>query len=66
MKLKSKRGEPAGAGGPELSFDKELSPEEVEALRLEEQRKQAERKRELENQELERKLKEKGIDSRFG
>jgi twitching motility protein PilU len=65
MKLKSKRGEPAGSGGPELSFDKELSAEEVEAARQEEQRKQAERKRELENQELERKMKERGIDSRF-
>jgi twitching motility protein PilU len=65
MKLKSKRGEPAGSGGPELSFDKELSPDELEAARQEEQRKQEQRKRELENQELERKMKERGIDSRF-
>ena len=65
MKLKSKRGEPPGADGPALSFDKEQSPEELEAIRQEEQRKQAERKRQLENEELERKLKEKGIDSRF-
>jgi twitching motility protein PilU len=66
MKLKSKRGEPAGAGGGlELSFDKEPSPEELEAARADEQRKQAQRKRELEDQELERRLKEKGIDSRF-
>ena len=65
MKLKSKRGEPAGSGGPELSFDKELSPDELEAARQEEQRKQEQRKRELENQELERKMKERGLDSRF-
>jgi twitching motility protein PilU len=65
MKLKSKRGEPAGSGGPELSFDKELSPDELEAARQEEQRKQEQRKRELENLELERRMKERGIDSRF-
>ena len=65
LKLKSKRGEPTGAAGPELSFDKALSPEELEAARQEELRKQAERKRELENQELERKMKERGMDSRF-
>ena len=65
MKLKSKRGEPASAGGIELSFDKELSPEEVEAARQEELRKQEQRKRELENEELERKMKAKGLDSRF-
>ena len=65
LKLKSKRGEPTGAAGPELSCDKALSPEELEAARQEELRKQAERKRELENQELERKMKERGMDSRF-
>jgi twitching motility protein PilU len=65
IKLKSKRGEPAGVSGPTLSFDKEPSPEEVQALREEEARKQAARKRELEDEELERKMKEKGIDSRF-
>jgi twitching motility protein PilU len=65
MKLKSKRGEPAGADGPVLSFDKEPTAEELEAIRSEEQRKQAERKRQLENEELERKMKEKGLDSRF-
>jgi twitching motility protein PilU len=65
MKLKSKRGEPAGADGPTLSLDHAPSAEEVEAQRLEEQRKQAQRKRELEDQELERKMKAKGIDSRF-
>ena len=66
IKLKSKRGEPPGASGPTLSFDKDPSPEEVQAIREEEARKQAARKRELEDQELERKMKEKGIDSRFG
>jgi twitching motility protein PilU len=65
MKLKSKRGEPAGADGPMLSLDHAPSTEEVEAMRQEELRKQAQRKRELEDQELERKLKAKGIDSRF-
>jgi len=65
MKLKSKRGEPPGADGPTLSFDKEPTPEELQAIREEEQRKQAERKREIENEELERKMKEKGLDSRF-
>ena len=65
MKLKSKRGEPPGADGPALSFDKEPTPEELEALRQEEQRKQTERKRELENEELERRMKAKGLDSRF-
>jgi twitching motility protein PilU len=65
IKLKSRRGEPPGTDGPTLSFDKEPTPEELEAMRAEEQRKQAERKRQLENEELERKLKEKGLDSRF-
>jgi twitching motility protein PilU len=66
IKLKSKRGEPATAGGPTLSFDKEPTADELKALREEEARKQALRKRELEDQELERKMKEKGVDSRFG
>ena len=65
IKLKSERGEPPAATGSELSFDKGQTPEEVEALRQEEMRKQAARKRELEDQELERKMKEKGLDSRF-
>jgi twitching motility protein PilU len=65
IKLKSKRGEPAGASGPTLSFDKEPSAEELQAIREEEARKQAARKRELEDEELQRKLKAKGIDSRF-
>ena len=66
MKLKSKRGEPPSAGGPTLSFDKEPTAEELEALREAERLKQAQRRRELEDQELERKFKEKGVDSRFG
>jgi len=65
IKLKSKRGEPAGASGPTLSFDKEPTPAELEAMREEEAQRQAKRKRELEDAELERKLKEKGLDSRF-
>ncbi len=65
LKLKSKRGEPAGADGPTLSLDHGPSAEEVEAQRQEELRKQVQRKRELEDQELERKMKAKGIDSRF-
>ncbi len=65
MKLKSKRGEPPSASGPTLSFDKEPTAEELEALREAERVKQQLRKRELEDQELEKKLKDKGIDSRF-
>jgi twitching motility protein PilU len=65
MKLKSTRGEPAGAAGPQLSFDKEPTAEELEVIRQAEQEKQRQRKRELEDQELEKKLRDKGIDSRF-
>jgi twitching motility protein PilU len=55
MKLKSQRGEPeAASGGLTLSFDKDPSPEEVEALRAEELLKQQQRRRELEDQELAR------------
>jgi twitching motility protein PilU len=66
MKLKSTRGEPPMAAGPSLSFDKEPTAEEVQATREAELHKQQQRRRELEDQELEKKLKEKGIDSRFG
>ena len=66
MKLKSKRGEPPSAGTPTLSFDKEPTAQELETLREAEHVKQTQRRRELEDQELERKLKEKGVDSRFG
>jgi len=65
MKLKSKRGEPAAAAGPDLSFDKGPTAEELKAERDAEMQKQQQRKRELEDQELEKKLKDKGIDSRF-
>jgi twitching motility protein PilU len=65
MKLKSTRGEPAGAAGPQLSFDKEPTAEELEVLRQAELEKQRQRKREMEDQELEKKLRDKGIDSRF-
>jgi twitching motility protein PilU len=55
MKLKSKRGEPESAdSGPTLSFDKEPSAEELEALRNAEQIKQQRKRRELEDQELEK------------
>jgi len=66
IKLKSNRGEPPGAEGPSLSFDKEPTADELQAIRDEELRKQQQRKRELEDQELERRMKEKGMDSRFG
>jgi twitching motility protein PilU len=65
MKLKSTRGEPAGAAGPQLSFDKEPTAEELDVLRQAELEKQRQRKREMEDQELEKKLRDKGIDSRF-
>ena len=65
MKLKSTRGEPESADtGPTLSFDKEPSAEELEALRAAELQKQQLRKRELEDQELEKmrlaKMQDKG------
>ncbi len=60
LKLKSKRGEPAGASGPVLSFDKDPTPEEVEAIREAERVKQAQRKRELEDQELANRMKARG------
>jgi len=65
MKLKSKRGEPETAAGPALTFDKEPTAEELKAERDAEMQKQQQRKRELEDQELEKKMKSKGIDSRF-
>ncbi|MBC7621548.1 MAG: PilT/PilU family type 4a pilus ATPase [Candidatus Saccharibacteria bacterium] len=65
IKLKSQRGEPSSASGPSLSFDKELSAVEFAADRDAEMERQQKRRRELEDQELERKMKEKGMDSRF-
>ena len=65
IKLKSRRGEPSSASGPSLSFEKELSAEELAAEREAELDRQQKRRRELEDQELERKMKEKGMDSRF-
>jgi twitching motility protein PilU len=62
MKLKSKRGEPESAsGGVTLSFDKEPSPEELEALRKAEQAKQQQQRREQEDQELEKLRQAKGL-----
>jgi twitching motility protein PilU len=55
MKLKSARGEPASAtAGAELSFDKALTADELEAQRQEELARQRLRRRELEDQELEK------------
>ena len=61
LKLKSKRGEPTGVAGPVLSFDKDPTPEEVEAIREAERVKQAQRKRELEDQELANRLKARSL-----
>ena len=52
MKLKSARGEPAAIGGVELSFDKALTDEEVEAMRAEELLKQQQKRRQLEDEQL--------------
>lgn len=65
LKLKSQRGEPESASGLSLSFDKDPTPEELKAMREAEMEAQRQRKRELEDQELQKKLKEKGLDSRF-
>jgi twitching motility protein PilU len=65
IKLKSRRGEPETASGPSLSFEKGPTAEELAAQREAELQKQQQRRRELEDQELERKMKEKGLDSRF-
>ena len=54
MKLKSKRGLPATAGGSSLSLHEEASPAEVEALRQAELAKQAQKKREVEDAQLEK------------
>jgi twitching motility protein PilU len=54
IKLKSARGEPALAAGLALSFDKELSPEEVELKRREELRKQEEKRRQLEDEQMQK------------
>jgi twitching motility protein PilU len=52
IKLKSQRGEPPSAAGAALSFDKEPTPEELEAIRKEELRKQQEKRRQFEDEEL--------------
>jgi twitching motility protein PilU len=59
IKLKSERGEPASAAGLTLSFDKELSPAEVEQQRQEELRKQQEKKRQLEDEQMQKRQEEK-------
>lgn len=60
MKLKSARGEPASAGGTELTFDKALTAEEVEALRAEELQKQQQKRRQMEDEHLARLRQAKG------
>ncbi len=65
IKLKSRRGEPAAASGLSLSIEQGPSSEELAAQREAELERQQKRRRELEDQELERKMKEKGMDSRF-
>ncbi|MEO6856158.1 MAG: PilT/PilU family type 4a pilus ATPase [Rhodoferax sp.] len=52
MKLKSARGEPPAAGGMELTFDKAMTDEEVEALRAEELLKQQQKRRQMEDEQL--------------
>jgi twitching motility protein PilU len=54
MKLKSARGEPPAAGGPELTFDKPLTPDEIEALRAEELQRQQIKRRQMEDEQLAR------------
>jgi twitching motility protein PilU len=60
MKLKSARGEPATAGGMELTFDKAMTGEEVEALRAEELLKQQQKRRQMEDEHLARLRQAKG------
>ena len=52
LKLKSRRGEPSGASGLDLTYDRALTPEEVEQQRMEELDRQTQRRRELEDQEI--------------
>jgi twitching motility protein PilU len=54
LKLKSARGEPATAGGVELTFDKPLTEEEIEALRAEELEKQRLKRRQMEDEQMAR------------
>jgi twitching motility protein PilU len=54
IKLKSKRGEPASAGGVELTMHEEPSAEELRELRRQELLRQEEKRRELEEQQLAR------------
>jgi twitching motility protein PilU len=54
IKLMSKRGEPASAGGVELTMHEEPSAEELRELRRQELLRQEEKRRELEEQQLAR------------
>jgi twitching motility protein PilU len=65
IKLKSNRGEPPAASGPDLSFDKGPTEEDIRAEREAELQRQQQRKRELEDQQLAKAMKDRGTDSRF-
>ena len=52
IKLKSKRGEPTGKTGPELSMEEQPSAEELRKLRRQELERQDQRRRELEEEQL--------------
>jgi len=54
LKLRSRRGEPASAPGADLSFDRALTAEELEAQRVQELARQQAVRRALEDKELER------------
>lgn len=54
IKLKSRRGEPAGAAGTTLTLDAAPSPEEVEAMRREELRRQQEKRDQMELERMQR------------
>ena len=59
IKLKSQRGEPATAAGPDLSLHEYKSPEELEAERQKELAAQQEKKRQFEAEQLARQQREK-------
>ena len=52
IKLKSKRGEPTGKVGPELSMEEQPSAEELRELRRQELERQEQRRKELEEEQL--------------
>ncbi len=52
IKLKSKRGEPAGKTGPELSMEEQPSAEELREMRRKELERQEQRRKELEEEQM--------------